>query len=117
MRRSRPDTPATAPPAAQAESPCGPGLHLPALLRCPTTTDTAANTLLLPSHPQVIRVSHAEQVNAIDRSSLVSLIRARLKEKTLQPGEYLFRCAAGTGTSAIVMCTQHEAVGPAGHWT
>ena len=41
--------------------------------------------------PPVIRVTHAEQVNAIDRSSLVSLIRARLKEKICSPGEYLFK--------------------------
>ncbi|KXZ49935.1 hypothetical protein GPECTOR_19g386 [Gonium pectorale] len=41
--------------------------------------------------PPIIHVTHAEQVNAIDRSSLVSLIRARLKEKTCQPGEYLFK--------------------------
>ncbi|GLI58969.1 hypothetical protein VaNZ11_000756 [Volvox africanus] len=41
--------------------------------------------------PPVIHVTHAEQVNAIDRSSLVSLVRARLKEKACQPGEYLFK--------------------------
>ncbi|GLC68350.1 hypothetical protein PLESTF_000681800 [Pleodorina starrii] len=44
-----------------------------------------------PAPPPVIHVTHAEQVNAIDRSSLVSLVRARLKEKTCQPGEYLFK--------------------------
>ncbi|KAG2494526.1 hypothetical protein HYH03_007293 [Edaphochlamys debaryana] len=43
------------------------------------------------ARPAVIMVSHAEQANAIDRSSLVSLIRARLKEKTCAPGEYLFK--------------------------
>ncbi len=64
-------------------SPCSPpGRHSPGNTRNPDSRTHA---------PQVIHVTHAEQANAIDRSSLVSLIRARLKEKTAQPGEYLFK--------------------------
>lgn len=46
-------------------------------------------SLLIP--PAQIEVSQNEQQSAIDRSSLVSMIRARLKEKQFLPGEYLFR--------------------------
>ena len=37
------------------------------------------------------QVSRNEAQSAIDRSSLVSMIRARLKEKTFAPGEFLFK--------------------------
>lgn len=45
-------------------------------------------TMLAP--PKVIEISRNEAQAAIDRSSLVSMIRARLKEKMFLPGEYLF---------------------------
>ncbi|KAI8474002.1 MAG: kinase-like domain-containing protein [Monoraphidium minutum] len=38
-----------------------------------------------------IEVTAQEQQGAIDRASLVSMIRARLKEKTFHSGEYLFK--------------------------
>lgn len=38
-----------------------------------------------------IEVTAQEQQGAIDRASLVSMIRARLKEKTFRGGEYLFK--------------------------
>jgi len=39
----------------------------------------------------VIEVTAQEQQGAIDRASLVSMIRARLKEKTFRSGEFLFK--------------------------
>jgi hypothetical protein len=36
-------------------------------------------------------VTRNEAQAAIDRSSLVNMLRARLKEKTFLPGEYLFK--------------------------
>jgi hypothetical protein len=47
--------------------------------------------------PHVIEVSRLEALDAIDRSSLVNVIRARLKEKVFAPGELLFRCEPGRG--------------------
>ena len=58
---------------------------------------TCGGTLPLPllklqlSPPEVIRATRVQAMEAIDHSPLASLIRARLKEKTYQAGEYLFR--------------------------
>jgi hypothetical protein len=38
-----------------------------------------------------IEVTDQERRGAIDRASLVSMIRARLKEKTFRSNEYLFK--------------------------
>lgn len=43
------------------------------------------------SPPEVIQASRLQAIEAIDRSPLVSMIRAKLKERTYQPGEYLYR--------------------------
>lgn len=43
------------------------------------------------SPPEVIQASRLQAIDAIDRSPLVSMIRAKLKERTYQPGEYLYR--------------------------
>ncbi len=43
------------------------------------------------SSPVAIQVTPQEAKGAIDRASLVSMIRARLKEKVFRPGEYLFK--------------------------
>lgn len=43
------------------------------------------------NEPSIIEVTAQEQQGAIDRASLVSMIRARLKEKTFRPMEYLFK--------------------------
>jgi hypothetical protein len=50
----------------------------------------------------VIEVTAQEQQGAIDRASLVSMIRARLKEKTFRGGEYLFK-QVGRGGVCLVM--------------
>jgi hypothetical protein len=42
-----------------------------------------------------IEVTAQEAQGAIDRASLVSMIRARLKEKVFRPAEYLFRQVRG----------------------
>lgn len=38
-----------------------------------------------------IEVTAQEQLGAIDRASVVSMIRARLKEKVFRSGEYVFQ--------------------------
>jgi hypothetical protein len=38
-----------------------------------------------------IEVTAQEQLGAIDRASVVSMIRARLKEKSFRSSEYLFQ--------------------------
>jgi hypothetical protein len=50
-----------------------------------------------------IEVTTQEQLGAIDRASVVSMIRARLKEKVFRSNDYLFQavrngCAAFKGT-------------------
>ncbi len=45
----------------------------------------------LAAPPKMIEVSRNEAQAAIDRGSVVSMIRARLKEKTFTPGEVLFQ--------------------------
>jgi len=40
-------------------------------------------------------VTAQEAQGAIDRASLVSMIRARLKESVFRPGDYLFRSVSG----------------------
>jgi hypothetical protein len=42
-----------------------------------------------------IEVTEAERQRAIDRASMVSMIRARLKEKAFRPGEYLIKQVGG----------------------
>lgn len=70
-------------------------IKLPDMMEHPWVTDGGALKLVslraLTAPPRVIEVTRQEAQNAIERTSLVSLIRARLKEKTLRPGEYLFR--------------------------
>lgn len=64
------------------------------------------------SGPGVIEVTAQEAQGAIDRGSLVSMVRARLKEKTFRAGEYLFRevrGAVGTGSGGWWgLCVLHE---------
>lgn len=42
-----------------------------------------------------IEVTTQEQLGAIDRASVVSMIRARLKEKVFRSNEYLFQAVSG----------------------
>ena len=51
-----------------------------------------------------IEVTAQEQQGAIDRGSLVSMIRARLKEKTFRPMEYLFREVSGQCVATVRGC-------------
>lgn len=75
-------------------------ITMPELMDHPWVTDNGVHQLVscrtLPSPPRALEVTREERQGAIDRSSNISLIRARLKERTYRPGEYLFR----QGTSA-----------------
>lgn len=43
-----------------------------------------------------IEVTTQEQLGAIDRASVVSMIRARLKEKVFRSNEYVFQAVSGS---------------------
>ncbi|KAJ9518570.1 hypothetical protein QJQ45_018618 [Haematococcus lacustris] len=70
-------------------------ITLPEVMQHPWITDQGRLPLpslrSLLSPPKVIEVSRNEAQSAIDRSSLVNMLRARLKEKTFAAGEYLFK--------------------------
>jgi hypothetical protein len=57
-------------------------------------------SLLTP--PKLVEVSRTEAQTAIARTNLVSLIRARLKEKMFTPGELLFRCVGGGRVACVL---------------
>ncbi len=70
-------------------------LTLQGLMEHPWVTDRGAAPLpslrSLAAPPKVIEVSRNEAQAAIDRGSMVSMVRARLKEKTFAPGEVLYQ--------------------------
>jgi hypothetical protein len=49
-----------------------------------------------------IEVTTQEQLGAIDRASVVSMIRARLKEKVFRSNEYLFQAVSGSSSGQPV---------------
>jgi len=69
-------------------------ITLEGIMQHPWTTEHCRSPLpclkSLLQPPKVIEITRNEAQAAIDRSSLVSMIRARLKEKLFMPGEYLF---------------------------
>jgi len=70
-------------------------ITLKGIMEHPWTTNYGCAPLVclkaLNAPPPSIEVTKKEAMDAIDRTSLVSMIRARLKEKMFVPGEYLFR--------------------------
>jgi hypothetical protein len=50
----------------------------------------------------LIEVTAQEQQGAIDRGSVVSMIRARLKEKVFRSGEFLFQAVSAWGCMVCV---------------
>lgn len=49
-----------------------------------------------------IEVTAQEQLGAIDRASVVSMIRARLKEKVFRSNDYLFQTVRSSSTALLM---------------
>jgi hypothetical protein len=67
----------------------------------------------------LIEVTAQEQLGAIDRASVVSMIRARLKEKSFRSKEYLFQVVSARAWLAlnVVRWYWHSAVYAHGRWS
>lgn len=89
-------------------------IQLPDILAHPWVTDggylwlPSLQTLSVP--PGQVEVTHQEQSGAVDHSSVVSMIRAQLKECTFEPGQYLFRRGDPSDTVYFIMSGSVELV-------
>ncbi|KAI8467317.1 MAG: hypothetical protein J3K34DRAFT_523847 [Monoraphidium minutum] len=80
-------------------------ISVPEIMAHPWVTDGGQLQLSQPTGGSYgeIEVTAQEQQGAIDRASLVSMIRARLKEKCFRAGEYLFKQGQTTNCVYFIM--------------